>query len=319
MSKTYKYIVFAAVIIAALKGCAPAENNEKPKAMWIDTGANLERLTTRAGIDAELEKVKEYGMNMVYVDAKADNGYAMYKSDILPVCNTHGFKTVERDYDDYLGYILEKCDDLGLDVVASVCATGYGIHIGDLKQGLIFDQPERWLDKCQVRTDENDTTLTVSAADDFRQEVVMLTPASPQVQQLLVDICVELATKYPKLKGINLDYLRYANNTGGWYGMGDIDLQGYADYWNEPVPRRTEIITADGSRGPKFARWCEYRAATVTGLLAKVREAIKAVRTDCELHLWASGDWISRYEVGQNWASTRYIPEGAQYTDTYNK
>ena len=312
-------IVFAAVIIAALKGCAPAENNEKPKAMWIDTGANLERLATRAGIDAELEKVKEYGMNMVYVDAKADNGYAMYKSDILPVCNTHGFKTVERDYDDYLGYILEKCDDLGLDVVASVCATGYGIHIGDLKQGLIFDQPERWLDKCQVRTDENDTTLTVSAADDFRQEVVMLTPASPEVQQLLVDICVELATKYPKLKGINLDYLRYANNTGGWYGMGDIDLKGYADYWNEPVPRRTEIITADGSRGPKFARWCEYRAATVTGLLAKVREAVKAVRPDCELHLWASGDWISRYEVGQNWASTRYIPEGAQYTDTYNK
>lgn len=308
----------AAAILASVNGCTPAEEQDKPKAMWIDTEANFEKFASQANIDAELEKIKQYGMNMIYIDAKAGNGYAMYHSDILPYCNTFGSKTVTRDYDDYLGYVIDKCDDLGLDVVASVCATGFGIHEGELTQGFIYDHPEQWADKCQIRSDDNDSTLTVSAADDLQQAVVMLTPASPEVQNLLVDICAELVTKYPRLKGINLDYLRYANNTGGWYGMGDIDLNGYAEYWNEEKPLRSEIITADGSRGPKFAKWLEYRAATVKNLLKLVRDKVKSIRPDCELHLWASGDWQSRYEVGQNWASTKYRPDGPHYTDTYN-
>ena len=316
----YLYSLGVAVASCAFVSCGMSsqESSSKPKAMWIDTDANFELLSSRANIDAELEKVKKHGMNMLYVDAKAGNGYAMYKSDILPYCNTFGSKIVTRDYDDYLGYIIDKADELGLDVVASVCATGFGIHEGELTQGLIYDQWDKWGDKCQVRSDENDSTLTVSAADDLQQAVVMLTPASPAVQDFLVDICTEIVTKYPKLKGINLDYLRYANNTGGWYGLGDIDLNGYASYWNEDVPSRTDIITADGGHGPKFAKWTEYRAATVKSLLGKVRDAVKAANPDCELHLWAGGDWISRYEVGQNWASTKFKPEGPEYTDTYN-
>lgn len=312
--------VSAAIIGASLGFCGSGNGEtDKPKAMWIDTEANFELLASRANIDAQLTKIKEHGMNMVYVDAKAGNGYAMYRSDILPYCDTFGHKTVTRDYDDYLGYIIDKCDELGLDVVASVCAMGYGIHDGELTQGLIYDQPDRWLDKCQVRSVDGDTTSTVSAADDPQQAVVLLSPASPEVRRLLAGICAEIVTRYPGLKGINLDYLRYSNNTGGWYGLGDLDLKGYAAYWNEPVPRRTEIITADGSRGPKFARWNEFRASCVKEALQAVRDTVKAIRPDCEIHLWAGGDWISRYEVGQNWASDRYIPDGPQYTDTYNR
>lgn len=314
-----KALYLLGIATVCLSSCSYTTSpvDSKPKAMWIDTEANFELFASRANIDAELEKVKKFGMNMLYVDAKAGNGYAMYHSDILPYCNTFGTKTVTRDYDDYLGYIIDKGEELGLDVVASVCATGFGIHDGDFTQGLIYDQWDKWGDKCQVRSDENDSTRTVSAADDLRQAVVMLSPASSEVQDFLVDICTEIVSKYPKLKGINLDYLRYANNTGGWYGLGEIDLNGYATYWKEEVPSRLDIITADGSRGPKFAKWAEYRAATVKNLLHKVRDAVKAVNPDCELHLWASGDWISRYEVGQNWASTNFRPEGPEYTDTY--
>ena len=79
----------------------------KPKAMWIDVHANFELLSKKANIDAELEKIKKYGMNMIYVDVKSSNGYALYKSDFLPYCNSFAYLTVTRDYDDYLGYILE--------------------------------------------------------------------------------------------------------------------------------------------------------------------------------------------------------------------
>lgn len=291
----------------------------KPKAMWIDAHANFQRLSTKAGIDIELQKIKDYGFNMIYLDVKPGNGYALYKSDILPPCNQIGSLTVTRDYDDYLGYFLEKCEELDIDVVASIVATGFGHHSGEVKQGFVFDNWDKWGDKCQVRSDANDPNLKVNIADDPKQSVVMLTPRSPEVQNLIVSIVSEIVTKYPKIKGISLDYLRYCNNDGGWYGMGDIDLNGYAEYWNEAKPTNTEIVTETGGIGPKFAKWIEYRSATVTALLGRIRETAKRINPDCEIHLWASAQWNSRYSIGQNWASKRYIPTGSQYTSTYNK
>ena len=294
----------------------------KPKAMWIDAHANFQKLATKAGIDAELKKIKDNGMNMIYLDVKPGNGYALYKSDILPYCNTLGEMTVTRDYDDYLQYFLDKCEEMEIDVVASIVATGFGyrnVNTG-FTLGLIYDQKEKWYDKCQVRSvlGAGNGSKTVNIADDPAQGVIMLTPRSPEVQNFVLQICSEIVTKYPKIKGLSLDYLRYCNNDGGYFGMGDIDLNGYAEYWNEPKPQMTEIVTEGNGIGPKFAKWIEYRSATVKELLSKIRTTVKAINPNCEIHLWASGDWRSRYSIGQNWASTKYIPSGAQYTSTYN-
>ncbi len=291
----------------------------KPKAMWIDAHANFAKLSTKEGIDTELKKIKEFGMNMIYLDVKPGNGYALYKSDILPPCNTIGNQTVTRDYDDYLGYFLEKCEELEIDVVASIVATGFGhrdITTG-VTQGYIFDNLSQWKDKCQSRSIEGQANVIMNICDDPAQPVVMLSPSSIEAQDLIVSICSEIVTKYPKLKGLSLDYCRYCNNDGGWYGMGDIDLDGYSSYWNESKPLPTEIVTVTGGIGPNFAKWIEYRSATVTSLITRIRNTVKSINPDCEIHLWASAQWTSRYSIGQNWASKKYKPSGMQYTDTY--
>ncbi|MDE5636237.1 MAG: family 10 glycosylhydrolase [Muribaculaceae bacterium] len=256
----------------------------KPKAMWIDAHANFELLSKAANIDAQLDKIKQYGYNMIYLDVKPGNGYALYDSDILPPCNTFGTQTVTRDYDDYLGYFLQKCEELEIDVIASIGATGFG-HGAGVNQGYVFDNWSQWGDKCQIRSVEGDPDKTVSVADDPQQAVVMLTPSSLEVQDLIVSICSEVVTKYPKIKGISLDYLRYCNNDGGWYGLGPIDLQGYAEYWGESVPERTEIVTATGGVGPKFAKWIEFRSMKVTETIQRIRNTVKAINPDCEIHL----------------------------------
>lgn len=301
----------------------PEPPTDKPKAMWIDCHANFVTLSTKAGIDAELAKIKRYGFNMIYLDVKPGNGYALYKSDFLPYCNTYADLTVTRDYDDYLGYFLERCEELDIDVVASIGAMGYGVQgdtgSGVIKQGLIFDQWDKWKSKCQVRSDQNDPNKLVPIYDDLTQPIVLLTPSDPDVQDLLARIASEIVTKYPKIKGISLDYCRYNNNDGGWYGMGDADLNRYAEYWNESKPVHTEIVTATGGVGPKFAKWLEYRSMQVHNAIKKVHDAVKAINPDIEIHLWASADWVSRYSVGQNWASKNYKPSGFQYTETYNQ
>lgn len=336
-----KYFGLFAVAMIGLSSCSDSESFDpavapeppvpniipepptiKPKAMWIDAHANFEKLATKDGIDGELKKIKEAGLNMIYLDVKPGNGYALYKSDILPYCNTYGDVTVTRDYDDYLGYFLEKCEELELDVVASVSATVFGFRAeSGANQGFIYDNLSAWYDKCQVRSvnGEDNVGKTINICDDELQSGAFLTPASPEVQDLIISICSEIVTKYPKVKGLSLDYLRYCNNDGGYFGMGDVDLNGYASYWGEPKPELTEIITETGGVGPKYAKWIEYRSATVTSLLGRIRTAVKAINPNCEIHLWASGDWGSRYGIGQNWASKNYKPSGFQYTDTYNK
>lgn len=299
----------------------PGENKTevvvKPKAMWIDCHANFTKLATKANIDAELKKMKTYGFNTIYLDVKAGNGYALYKSDILPYCNTFGNLTVTRDYDDFLGYFLEKCEELDIDVIGSLVVMGWGLPT--YRQGYVFDHYDEWKDKGQVRSVNGDITKTISIIEDPEQPFAMLDPIYPEVQDLVIRVVSELVTKYPKLKGISLDYLRYNNNDGGYYCMSDDNRKGYAAYWNEPVPERTDFITAGGGMGPKFAKWNEYKSMQITNLMAKIRTAVKAIRPECEIHLWASSHWESRYGVGQNWASKRYKPVGDMYTDTYNK
>ncbi|MDE5554208.1 MAG: family 10 glycosylhydrolase, partial [Muribaculaceae bacterium] len=300
----------------------------KPKGMWIDCHANFLRLATKENIDKELAKIKQYGMNLIYLDVKPGNGYALYKSEILPYCNTFADLTVERDYDDYLGYFLEKSEELGIDVVASIGAMGWGMQSPTYKQGYVYDNWNQWKGKVQVRSDKNDPNLLVPIDQDVdrvegyreAQSVTMMDPMYPEVQDLLVSVATEIVTKYPKIKGISLDYLRYANNEGGWFGMSDDNMRGYAEYWGEAVPNHLEIVTETGGVGPKFAKWLEFRAMTVTNLLKRIRESVKAINPDCEIHLWAGADWQNRYAVGQNWASKRYTPPTSGiYTPTYNK
>lgn len=336
LKKTYSFFVLASAI--AMSACsdnkfeisqppvfdpvpAPEEVvvSAKPKAMWIDVHANFNRLSTKAGIDAELQKIHDNGFNMIYLDVKSGNGYALYKSDFLPYCNQYADLSVTRDYDDYLGYFIEKCDDLGIDIVASICATGWGYQQYGQKQGFVFDNWTEWGDKVQMRSDEDNHEITVPITNDPAQAITMLDPMYPEVQDLILNTIKEVVTKYPKLKGISLDYLRYANNDKGWFGMGDNNMKGFAEYWNESVPDHLEIVTASGGVGPKFAKWIEYRASVVTGVLQRIHDTVKSINPDCEIHLWAGADWSNRYTVGQNWASKRYVPKGSQYTDTYNK
>lgn len=299
----------------------PEPPTVKPKAMWIDAHANFQRLSTKAGIDAALKQIKDYGMNMIYLDVKPGNGYALYKSEILPPCNTIGNVTVTRDYDDYLGYFLEKCEELDIDVVASIVATGFGYKDanGNNKQGYIYDHLNDWYNKCQVRSVNGNPEASVNICDAPEQTIVMLSPCHPEVQDFICSVAAEIVTKYPKIKGLSLDYLRYCNNDNGWYGMGDNDLTAYSSYWGEAKPAMTDIVTATGGVGPKFSKWIEYRSAQITNLLARIRSTVKSINPDCEIHLWASGQWSTRYSIGQNWASKRYTPSGIQYTPTYNQ
>lgn len=285
----------------------------KPKAMWIDAHANFSRLSTKEAITTYLEKIKSVGLNEVYVDVKPGIGYALYDSDILPKLEKWGDETVKRDWD-YLGYWLSEGERLGVDVIASISTLGYGAT--RYKQGLIYDDEAKWNGKTQVAMKNGNLE---DIKDNTNVDAAMLNPCLTDVQEFVLSVVQEIVRKYPKLKGISLDYCRWYNSDGdAWYGFGDETIKAFEAYSGEKVNSRTDILTASGAPGKLFAKWIEFRSMVVKNLISNIHDKAKAINPKLEIHLWASAHWTSRYSVGQNWASDKYVPSGSVYTSNYH-
>lgn len=288
---------------------------DKPVQMWIDAHANFSRFAVKANITSYLKKMKDTGFNEVYVDVKPGIGYALYDSDILPKLTKWGDEKVERNWD-YLGFWLEEAERLDMEVIASLSVLGYGYT--KTREGLIYEN-DRWSGKTQMEMpDSKYPDNIVDMRDQTNIDAVMLNPALPEVQSFVISIIEEIATKYPQLKGICLDYCRWY---GGNYGFGDATISAFEAYSDQKVTDKNEIITSSGGIGPKYKYWIEFRSMTITNLITNIRSKVKSINPDMELHLWASAHWASRYSVGQNWASKKYKPTGSTsiYTDTYQK
>jgi uncharacterized lipoprotein YddW (UPF0748 family) len=284
----------------------------KPVQLWIDAHANFGRFADKSNITFYLNRIKETGFNEIYVDVKPGIGYALYDSDILPQLTTWGTVTVTRDWD-YLGYWIEEAERLGISVIASISTLGFG-YTKD-QQGVIYDD-SRWDGKTQMEMIGNNPNNIVDMRTQTTVDAAMLNPCFPEVQTFVISIVEEIVTKYPKLKGICLDYCRWYNGT---YGFGDATISAFETYSGETVTNKNNIITATGGIGPQYAKWIEFRSMTITNLITNISAKVKSIRPNMEFHLWASAHWTSRYSVGQNWASKKYIPSGSVYTNAYSK
>ena len=286
---------------------------QKPIQMWIDAHANFSRFADKSSITSYIERMKDTGFNELYVDVKPGIGYALYDSDILPKLTKWGNQVVERDWD-YLAFWIEEAERLDMSVIASLSVMGYGYT--KTREGLVYDD-DTWNGKTQMQMSNNNPEILIDIRDQENVDAAMLNPSLPEVQSFVVSVIEEIATKYPKLKGICLDYCRWY---GGDYGFSDTSISAFEAYSGITVNNKNDIITSSGGIGPLYSQWIEFRSISVTNLITSIRSKVKSVNPDLELHLWASAHWSSRYSVGQNWASKDYKPvAGSVYTDTYSK
>ncbi|SFG72051.1 family 10 glycosylhydrolase [Prevotella sp. KH2C16] len=283
----------------------------KPKGVWIDASANLERFATKDNIDIYLQRIKDTGFNQIYLDVKPGIGYALYNSDVLPTLKTWGSTTINGDWD-YLGYWIEKATAIGIDVIPTISTLGYGD--ANNKQGLVYDDM-KWDGKTQMRMDGNNSDKLVDMRDEKNVDAVMLNPCIPEVQQLVLSVVGEIVTRYPKIKGICLDYCRWWSED---FGFSPATMDAFSAYIGQNVSSRNQIITQSGNQGDLYKRWVEFRSQTITNLVTNIRDCVKNINDSVGVYLWASADWGTRYLYGQNWASNTYEPTANNiYTSSY--
>ena len=315
---TYRFILWTLLSVSlsvcgSRAGAATGGGHaKKVKAIWVDANSNRARFETPADVAAYVKRIDRCGFNTIYLDVKPGTGYAFFKSTVLPKAQRNVKGGPEPTWD-YVDTWLKAARRYGIDVYATMMTLCFGNT--NQRRGVVYEDP-RWDGKTQVMMRGNRPDSLVDIRDVTEVDAAMLNPTLPEVQDFVVSYIRELVQNYPGLKGICLDYCRWWD---GNYGMGDSTLNRFGHYIGQPVTNRNDIITAEGGMGPLYARWIEFRARAVTQLIGRVRQAVKAVNPQLQLHLWSGTDWEIRYAYGQNWASPQYVPQGPMFTPTYSQ
>ena len=296
---------------------APGDTvREKPLVMWIDASANFQRFAKKTDIKAILKRARSYGINGIVVGVKPGNGRALYESEFLQPCVTLGGTTVERDYD-YLEFILQTAKELGMRVEASASVMVMGEN--SRRYGTLFD--DDYFKELECVEYLPDGLHKISETGEFGA----INPAHPKTVAYVKRMLTEMFSnpKYAALDGFVLDYCRYMDYNSDF---SDYSRSAFEDYIGKLVDnwpnyiyyfKTPETKKGDFTPGPLFNQWIEWRAKVIHDVVAECRSAIKAVRPDADLSVWAAA-WYPLPHTGQNWGSPRYTLVDSNWWATKN-
>lgn len=197
--------------------------NAETRAVWVRPfmGASDETrkdaVKGREFIRQELAKIKRANLNTVYLEAFWD-GYTIYPSKFVPqrpLAVPYGVAYKDAAGNETTWDVLQTYIDEGAKMDLKIHAWFHVFHqwnsnLGGLDKSPIFKKFPEW-----AMLDKSGSPFVKSEAEGAKRDIfkVFLSPANPQVRKFLQQIVAEVAGKYPKLGGIQWDYIRYPYQT----------------------------------------------------------------------------------------------------------
>lgn len=283
------------------------ESGKKPALMWFDAEANFERFSYPDSIDFYLKKIKDLGFTHAVVDVRPITGEVLFDSEFAPkMKDWNGYN--RKDFD-YLGYFIQKGHELGIEIHASLNVFVGGHNYFDRGQ-TYTDHPE-WAS--MVYTPQKGI---VSIMTEKHKYSAMINPIHPGFQKHILNVLTELVKKYPGLDGLMLDRVRYDGITADF---SDLSKEAFQQYIGKKLKRFPEDIfewvknnDSDQeyviNRGDYFLKWIEWRANVIKSFMARARDEVKSVNPKISFGTYTGAWYPSYYEVGVNFASSKYDP-----------
>lgn len=219
--------------------------------------------TDLAGVCAVLDTFQKTGINLVFLETFF-HGMTIYHSSWIPYYT--GFEDYDYgQYPDYLSAFVTEAFKRGIEVHAWV----EDFYIG-VKENYFTKNTPQWLMLTK------DGAIRQSEGAEYGG-YLFLDPANESVRQYLIRFYDELLTKFPKIAGLNLDYIRYPVSD-------ETDDTGYTEAaMNGFAQRQGLIFPENASREEKvvlvascYDQWVVYRADQVTEFVGQVRDMVKS-------------------------------------------
>src|SRR6266542_2308274 len=109
------------------------------RVLWMDGSANLERLSTQAGVAAIMEKCRKARINTVVVDVKPLSGLVMFRSSMAPRVKEWKGVTYPENYD-LLKTVIDEAHARGIKVHAAMNVFSEGHKL--FKAGPAYQRPQ---------------------------------------------------------------------------------------------------------------------------------------------------------------------------------
>ncbi len=279
----YRAFLALAACMTVLAACAQRNpvNTENPmftaehRATWVihrDLTVEQEQLLQH------LKAYREANINTLCVLTQ-NRGYVLYPgSENLP-------QLPEMEGRDIFPWLIKKAHEMNMAVEAWPEFGFYAYHTSDASAD---SSRGRWLDEHPGLASVDDTGSPVIHHDEWG-DFFSLDPANPEAQDLLLDLFVEMVTRYD-FDGINLDRIRFAR-----------PAHGYSEYDRTNFAQDTGYSADDIEEGNEaWKAWIEWRKTQLTEFMKRASERLRAARPGLRITM-ATVPPESIDPLGQDW------------------
>ena len=241
---------------------------------------------TFADIKKNVEKFKNAGINLIFLETFF-HGCSAFRTDISDIAYhpdlAPSYTDTENNvvYNDYLSAFVALCEKYGIEVHAWT----ENFYVGIKMSARIITQHPDW-----IMYNDDGSVLQRKEGGEY----IFIDPANMEVQNLLIKYYNELFEKYPEVKGLNLDYIRYPVSTRdldtgytmaamkGFYELLGKEFSEAQLADREKMTNRFKqlfnanyLLGGQAEADANYDKWVAYRTQVITDYVYRIKEEVK--------------------------------------------
>lgn len=247
------------------------------RGVWL-TNIDSDVLFSRDNLDRAIQRLSRLNFNTLYPTVW-NGGYTLYPSKVAPQWTDAAVDPVpEFKNRDMLAETIELAHAKGLSVIP-----WFELGLMAPEDSELAKRHPDWI------MSRKDGTQVFLQGEHGEHRFVWFNPAHPDVQKMLTDLVIEVATRYD-IEGIQFDD---HFGTPVELGYDDYTVKLYQQAHNGRRP-------PDNPEDPEWMRW---RATNVSTMMVKIFAAVKTRKPDCLISLSPNPKEFSYRRYLQDWAS----------------
>ncbi len=283
------------------------------KAVWVRpfVGANeatrKDAAQGRDFIRRELEKIKRANLNTIYLEVFWD-GYTIYPTLVAeqrPFAIEYGTADASGKGWNALQVYLDEAAKLDIKIHAWIHVFHqWNTNLGGLKNSPIFSKHPDW-----AMLDKSGSPLVKVEAEGANRDIykVFMSPSNKETKKYLRRVVGELADDYPRLAGIQWDYIRYPLQTGE--APFDYNPLTLAQFQRETKLDAAKLSAKDTPQQWKI--WQDWKTRQVTETVEELGAVVRQKRPKWEISAAVFANIEENLRLKQqdwkDWANKGYI------------
>lgn len=316
---SYHYLEYDGKIITYQNSYVPVEipneyiqKEEELRACWVssyisDFSPSKDMETMKNELLSVLDFLESYNMNCMFFHLRTHNN-AFYKTTLAPIHTSYGTIETFNEWD-YLEWLIEECHKREIEFHAWL--NPYRIELLGLSlDTTVYDISQRYVDFPNNPATKPENILLTYV--NGKTQGAILNPAKEEVQNHIVDVCMEIVNNYD-VDGIHFDdyfYQKLSKNTNILEDADQIDFEMYIEN-NQTNYHINSIVDKEN-----------WRRDNVNDLIYKISSSLKDFNLNnnkkvifgiSPTGIYKSGD--GSVESGSNTKETGHY-DGYHYVDT---